>query len=713
MTSAAHSGRWDISPGQDRDQDKENSVPVLSLVQFSKAPFVSFGAVTLGSSRSAVLRLQNPSEDTEARVTVDRVPAKKGFSVGQDRFTLEAGGVFSLQITWTPTEEGGLRELILFSANGVVKHQAVLLGRAEAPRRKKKTLWDSIKNKPGTGKVSGPRARRAVALGSKMAANKTFQVSQKAQSKRQSRSPLATLNRGSHRSSSAAGRVLVNAKENQDFLTVPENKDLSKVLNKTLSPIGTPDRLKKLMPRIDPVDTALTRSSLGPSLRSPTLSITDALALIDSDLSPIRSSPQSSDFSDSLDSKSGRFGAASEPQTPLAGEPQIPLAGEPQIPLAGEPQTPMSIEPRLTFCVSEPQTLLAIEPRLTFCVSKNSAAHNVKMFTSTTVTKARAPVAATATSGRKIKRSRRRLLEQTLELSDCSSHSDSRAGTPCLPVIDADAGCTPGGGSSSVRPGPELSERVHYETISDSTNASLAANSFLFSSGLEGLCVASENREERTHVSFASCPAAEVSLRAAAMAPSQPPPLQPPLFLASSPESFPVHLPAQGCKRKSQEFLSADAEAAGAEQGAQVKRSRAAPQKKTAAPQQRRAAASVSAGTTLRSAPQTALSSRPAARRAPSLKSAAHKSRVVAVAQSKLTFFKPTQTAMPRHPMSSRLRSCFFTSAWMEKSGARLSPGDQRLLTAGGLKVQPPPQRYLPRVKVSAAAVVLVVEQGF
>lgn len=44
---------------------------------------------------------------------------------------------FSLTITWTPTEEGGIRELIIFNASGVVKHQAVLLGRAEAPKKKK------------------------------------------------------------------------------------------------------------------------------------------------------------------------------------------------------------------------------------------------------------------------------------------------------------------------------------------------------------------------------------------------------------------------------------------------------------------------------------------------------------------------------------------------------------------------------------------------
>ena len=34
----------------------------------------------------------------------------------------------------------GVRELITFIANGIVKHQAVLLGRVEAPK-KKKVRW--------------------------------------------------------------------------------------------------------------------------------------------------------------------------------------------------------------------------------------------------------------------------------------------------------------------------------------------------------------------------------------------------------------------------------------------------------------------------------------------------------------------------------------------------------------------------------------------
>ena len=55
-------------------------------------------------------------------------------------FVSQPEGSFSLTVTWTPTEEGGIRELIIFNANGVLKHQAVMLGRAEAPKKKKVSI---------------------------------------------------------------------------------------------------------------------------------------------------------------------------------------------------------------------------------------------------------------------------------------------------------------------------------------------------------------------------------------------------------------------------------------------------------------------------------------------------------------------------------------------------------------------------------------------
>uniref|UniRef100_A0A3Q3VSZ0 Abnormal spindle-like microcephaly-associated protein ASH domain-containing protein n=1 Tax=Mola mola TaxID=94237 RepID=A0A3Q3VSZ0_MOLML len=121
----------DFSPGTRDNGNKENNVPTLRLIQFSKAPFLTFGTVKLGTSKSAVLQVENPTDDAEAEVTVEKIPAGKGFSVDHRTFTIQPQGSFSLTVTWTPAEEGGIRELIIFNANGVLKHQVVLLGRAE------------------------------------------------------------------------------------------------------------------------------------------------------------------------------------------------------------------------------------------------------------------------------------------------------------------------------------------------------------------------------------------------------------------------------------------------------------------------------------------------------------------------------------------------------------------------------------------------------
>uniref|UniRef100_A0A8C7JAX6 Assembly factor for spindle microtubules n=1 Tax=Oncorhynchus kisutch TaxID=8019 RepID=A0A8C7JAX6_ONCKI len=130
---SARGGFLDFSPIKKEDSpavsygNKENnsSHPVLSLIQFSRAPFVTFGNVKLGSSKSSVLCIENPVEDANIEVAIDKIASTKGFSVDQTRFTIPPEERVNLTITWTPIEEGGIRELITFIANGVVKHQAI------------------------------------------------------------------------------------------------------------------------------------------------------------------------------------------------------------------------------------------------------------------------------------------------------------------------------------------------------------------------------------------------------------------------------------------------------------------------------------------------------------------------------------------------------------------------------------------------------------
>lgn len=86
--TATRRGFLDFSPVQRGDCNKENDVPTLSLLQFSKAPFLTFGTVKLGTSKSTVLQIENPMEDDEAEVKVEKIPSSKGFSVDYSTFTI-------------------------------------------------------------------------------------------------------------------------------------------------------------------------------------------------------------------------------------------------------------------------------------------------------------------------------------------------------------------------------------------------------------------------------------------------------------------------------------------------------------------------------------------------------------------------------------------------------------------------------------------------
>ncbi|XP_041134515.1 LOW QUALITY PROTEIN: abnormal spindle-like microcephaly-associated protein homolog [Polyodon spathula] len=160
---------------QDTNKENKNTpCPVLSLVHFSRAPFLSFESVKLGYTKTAVLEIENPNDDV-TEVTIDKFPSAKGFSVEKKSFILQPEERTFLSITWTPVEEGGIRELVVFTANGIVKHQAILLGRAEAPKKKKRSLWESMKRKKPLEKF---KAKKNEAVQPK-AVNKTFHVSRK------------------------------------------------------------------------------------------------------------------------------------------------------------------------------------------------------------------------------------------------------------------------------------------------------------------------------------------------------------------------------------------------------------------------------------------------------------------------------------------------------------------------------------------------------
>uniref|UniRef100_A0A8C0AP64 Assembly factor for spindle microtubules n=1 Tax=Buteo japonicus TaxID=224669 RepID=A0A8C0AP64_9AVES len=136
-----------------------------------------FGSLRVGASRTRLLAIDNPNAE-DAEVVVDRFPASaRGFSIEHRRFSVQSGQRIFVSVTWTPLEEGKVRELVAFIINGIVRHQAVLLGVAEQPVKKKKSLWDTIKKKNSSETSASIKVKKSTSKVKNV--NKTFQVSQK------------------------------------------------------------------------------------------------------------------------------------------------------------------------------------------------------------------------------------------------------------------------------------------------------------------------------------------------------------------------------------------------------------------------------------------------------------------------------------------------------------------------------------------------------
>ncbi|NXJ49249.1 ASPM protein, partial [Spizaetus tyrannus] len=166
--------RW---AARGNEQDADEALAVLVLSHFSRPPFLSFGSLRVGASRTRLLAIDNPNAE-DAEVVVDRFPASaRGFSIEHRRFSVQSGQRIFVSVTWTPLEEGKVRELVAFIINGIVKHQAVLLGVAEQPLKKKKSLWDTIKKKNSSETSASIKVKKSTSKVKKV--NKTFQVSQK------------------------------------------------------------------------------------------------------------------------------------------------------------------------------------------------------------------------------------------------------------------------------------------------------------------------------------------------------------------------------------------------------------------------------------------------------------------------------------------------------------------------------------------------------
>lgn len=81
--------RWAV-PRPEDDSDEEPAVLVLS--HFSRPPYLSFGSLRVGSSRTRLLGIDNPNAE-RVEVLVDRFPASAtGFSLERRRFSVEVRG---------------------------------------------------------------------------------------------------------------------------------------------------------------------------------------------------------------------------------------------------------------------------------------------------------------------------------------------------------------------------------------------------------------------------------------------------------------------------------------------------------------------------------------------------------------------------------------------------------------------------------------------
>ncbi|XP_068930575.1 abnormal spindle-like microcephaly-associated protein isoform X1 [Petaurus breviceps papuanus] len=134
-------------PREPRGAETGGSQVILRLSHFCRPPFLCFGDVRVGASRTLPLVLDNPNEEV-VEVSVSRLPeADKGFSVTPQSCVLQSKEKISVSITWTPLKEGRVREMVTFLVSGILKHQAILLGNAEQPKKKKRSLWDTVKKK--------------------------------------------------------------------------------------------------------------------------------------------------------------------------------------------------------------------------------------------------------------------------------------------------------------------------------------------------------------------------------------------------------------------------------------------------------------------------------------------------------------------------------------------------------------------------------------
>eukprot|EP00057_Strongylocentrotus_purpuratus_P032518 XP_787918.3 PREDICTED: abnormal spindle-like microcephaly-associated protein homolog isoform X1 [Strongylocentrotus purpuratus] len=119
---------------EERKEDEE--VATLQITHFTKKVMLSFEDVRLGSTKVMTLRLENP-HDYPQEVELEKFPFQKGFSVAETVWEIEGNQSLDVPVSWTPSEEKNVRELVTFKSEGAFRLQLIILGTVKVPKKKK------------------------------------------------------------------------------------------------------------------------------------------------------------------------------------------------------------------------------------------------------------------------------------------------------------------------------------------------------------------------------------------------------------------------------------------------------------------------------------------------------------------------------------------------------------------------------------------------
>ncbi|XP_068203095.1 abnormal spindle-like microcephaly-associated protein homolog [Palaemon carinicauda] len=131
---------FEISPvhKQIKKKKAEEEIPVLRLTQFTHSPKISFDSVKLGSTQHRKLRVLNPKDEGQEFYCSKFPHEESGLACSEMRRYLEPAESMELILSWTPRQEGNVRELIHWHTSLGVRSQTVVLGTCVDPDAKKK-----------------------------------------------------------------------------------------------------------------------------------------------------------------------------------------------------------------------------------------------------------------------------------------------------------------------------------------------------------------------------------------------------------------------------------------------------------------------------------------------------------------------------------------------------------------------------------------------